>query len=303
MRAEKSRHPRYRGSFRYAPQGVGYPPSTLKYDGEQTEDWIIYDVDPDAAPVDVAACTDLPQPGDPMEGQDDWMVARIDNLTDTSDVNKDTGNITCRCTIVYVPDPSKLPVEIHYNSNRVMEAIFTTVGTANKLNADASEGGEAVVNGADDPFNPPVQEARCILRIRVLKRYVGDEFSEASTISRYAEKLSSEAFTIPGIGEIDAGHCYCSAIEAPLIKEPVWHHAAQYDFEVDVDRGFVTRLLNCGSQYYGIDDKKHLFADDDGTPHGGIGLLEGAAKGTPAAPEYLEFDTKPRADFNELGLF
>ena len=293
MRAAKARHPRWRSSFAYSPQGVGRPPSTLAYIGEMSEEWLIYDVDPDAGPLEVATCPDLPQPGFSIAEHDDWLCSRIDNLVDTADVNKESGNVTWKCVVVYVPDPSALPVEIHYSSNRVMEVVSKDVAT-----------GEAIVNKAGDPFNPPVQEARARMRIRVVKRYVGDEFLYAGTIKAYADHQSSADWDIPGIGTVLAGHAYCTGIDAPLVKEPVWHQQCHYEFEIDVDQKFVAKLLNCGYQYKDSGGAKVLFADDKGTPHGGIGLLASdGTKGDAASPVFLEFTTKPTADFNDLELF
>lgn len=287
MRAARIHHPYARGTFRYSPSSLG----TLKYVGEQSEDWYIYGVPDGFAPIDVAQCLDLPQPGDPMENHDDWLVSRIENVMDTADANKSRGTCTWRCTVVYVPDPEKLPVEIHYNSNRVMEVVYSDVDT-----------GDPIVNGAGDLFNPPVQEPRCVIRLRIIKRYNGDEF--VLDLKAYADHRSSTAITIPGLGEIDAGHVYCAGLDAALVQEPLWHYMLTADLEVDADEEFAARLLNQGYQYKDSKGKKVLFADDYGVPHGGPGLLN--ADGTKAdsqSPNWLTFQTKPQADLNQLGLF
>jgi hypothetical protein len=319
MEAKKSRHPYNRASFSYTPnvandggdpygsEGGGSNDATLDYLGEQSEEWIINGVDPDMQPIDVALNADnLPQPGDTMDGHDDWIVARIENLRDTEAIDSKTGLVTWRCAIVYLPDPSQMPTEIHFSGSRVMQVVSQDVQT-----------GAAIVNGAGDPYNPQVMEARATLKIKVVTRYLADGSFDGNVVESYMDHQSSADWEIPGLGTVPAGDVFCVLIEAPLVKEPVWHIQAEFHFEIDttnlvqiggtggpVDVGFNQALLNCGYQYKDSNGKKQLFADDSDVKHGGIGLLnDDGTKGSPTNPIYDLWHTKPTVDFNDLGLF
>jgi len=299
MRAKRARHPYNRATFSYSPANPwGTKDYSLRYVGEQSEEWLIYDVDPAATPLDVIdGGSGLPQPGDAMEGHDDWLVSRVENLCDTPTVDKQSGYVVWRATVVYVPDPSALPTEIHFASNRVMEVVSHDVDT-----------GEAIVNGAGDPFNPPVQEARGILRVRVIKRYRIEDY-DATDILTYEDNQNIDNWIFPVLGTLGPGQVYCSQIDGPLVKEPIWHVQAEFHFDIqDPGNTFNAKLLNCGYQY--IDPtrptgkQKRLFHDDTGVSHGGIGLLKAdGTKGDPASPNFLTFQTKPAVDFNDLDLF
>jgi len=155
------------------------------------------------------------------------------------------------------------------------------------------------------------------LRIRVIKRYLADGSFGGTIIQNYQDMQSSLAWDIPGLGSVPAGDAFCTLIEAPLVKEPVWHIQAEFHFEIDttnlvviggsgpkVDVGFNQALLNCGYQYKDSAGKKQLFASDSGIAHGGIGLLkDDGTKADPSSPVYDLWHSKPTADFNLLELF
>lgn len=283
MRCERAHKPRWRASLRYAPGTT-----TLGYLGEMSEDWIIYDVPETYAPLSVAACPDLPQPGDysTEAGISGYVVSRLENLTDTAEKN------TWRVTVIYTPDPGDLPTEVYYSTTRVMEAVYKDQNDA------------VICNTAGDPFNPPVTEARCLIRLRVVKRYDADTFENATMISTYAEHRSSADIIVPGLGTVVAGHLYCGGIDATLVQEPIWHYLVTFDFEIDVEREFAARLLNRGYAYLDDNGKRVAFKTDEGVAHGQPGLLD--INGNKVDPEYaiyLTFVTKPSADFNALNLF
>lgn len=283
MRAERARKPRAQGAFRYAPDGAA---ST--YAGEMREEWVITGVPETYTPLIVAQCNDLPQPGDfsTESGYRYWCVARLENVTDTAEKN------TWRATVVYVPDPGSLPVEIYYSTIRATEAVETDLD------------GVAIVNSAGDLFNPPVTEARCHIRLRVVKRWRSDAFDNAFVISEYAAHVNSAPVIIPGLGTVESRHLYCGGIDAQLVQEPIWHYVVTYDLEVDLEKGFDTRLLNRGYAYLDEHGKRRAFKTDEGVAHGQPGLLnEQGGKTDAAGANYLTFHTKPEADFNELGLF
>lgn len=320
--AQKSRVPYRRATFSYSPnsdnggsdpygsEGDGANSSTLAYEGDQSEEWVIRGVPQDTQPIDVAKNADgLPQPGDSMDGHDDWLVSRIENLHDTGDVDKNDQSNTWKCTIIYVPDPPKKPTEIYFSGNRVMQVVTQDV-----------QSGQAIVNGAGDPYNPQVQEARAVLRIKVVKRYLADGSFGGTVIQNFQDTQSSADWDIPGLGTVPAGDAFCSMIEAPLIKEPVWHIQAEFHFDIDTtnlvqiggsgspqDVGFNQALLNCGYQFLKTANDKTtrtLFADSNNVCHGGIGLLkDDGTKADPASPVYDLWHTKPTADFNDLNLF
>lgn len=322
MQANKAHVPYNRGSLRYSPntdnggsdpygsEGGGSTSSTLRYDGEISEEWVITGVPAGTQLLDVATgATDLPQPGDAMDGHSDWLVARIDNLHDKGDISKTDQLCTWAATIVYQPDPSQKPTEIYFSGNRVMQVVTQDVQSQ-----------AAIVNGAGDPYNPQVQEARAVLRIKVVKRYLADGSFGGTVIQNFQDMQSSADWDVPGLGTVPAGDCFCSMIEAPLVKEPVWHIQAEFHFDIDTtnlvqiggsgspqDVGFNQALLNCGYQFLKTaNDKttKILFADSNGCAHGGIGLLQDdGTKADPASPVYDLWHTKPTADFNDLSLF
>jgi hypothetical protein len=311
MNAEKSHTPNTRATFAYSlPQDQLENTYDMPFVGDVAEEWVIYDVEPDTSVIEVAQCEDLPQPGDDAGWSEYYLVNRIENLHDTGAIDPDNSNTVWKCIITYLPDPMQLPTEIHLSGNRVMRVVDHD-----------EETGKAIVNPAGDPYNPLVQEARGLLRIRIIKRYAFDDF-DGEDIEGFEDHINEEDWVVPGIGTVPAGDAFIAMIDAPLVKEPIWHFQVEFQVEIDrtnlvttdegqTDIGFDQYILNCGYQYLTTpvgqsNSQKHLFADDHGISHGGIGLLK--ADGTkldPTSddPTYTRWKTKPKIDFNSLALF
>jgi hypothetical protein len=307
MQASLSHRPSRHATFSYSPAGDSLGNTfNLEFVGEVTEDWVITGVPSGSSPVYVAKnASDLPQPGAAATWSDVtpicWMASEIRDLHDTGAADKQhDDDETWRCVISYLPDPSKMPTEVHIGANRVMQVVTNDVNS-----------GDAIVNGAGDPYNPPVQEARAVLRVKIVKRFLDDGSFGSDTIQNFADHQSSGDWAIPGLGTVPAGDVFCIGIEAPLLTKPIWHRQAEFHFEVDTtnivndeDVGFNQSLLNCGYQYIDSNGNKVIFADDHGVSHGGIGLLnEDGTKADPGSPNYKTWQTKPTADFRDLDLF
>jgi hypothetical protein len=288
MIAQRRRHPRNKGSFRAVPYGA-----ELAYLGDFAEDWVIRGVPDDATPLEVlSGAANLPQPGDEHEKHPGWIAGHVD-LNDTAATDPRTDENAWFATVAWLPSPLWLPTEVHYFGNRVMKVVDKDLDT-----------GALIRNSANDPFNPPIQEPQAVARVRVVKRYSVDAWQQFR-INDYMEHLNETDFDIPAFGVMVARQVYCTNLEAPLVQEPIWHHQASFDLEILVDDVWMPHILDSGSQYIETSTgKKVLFSDERGVTHGGIGLLDGSGgKGDPDHPSYLDFSTKPVADFNDFGLF
>jgi hypothetical protein len=308
MIATRSGNPFMRGHMRYMPTDPwGAGPTPLTADGEINEEWTVvgaknftgYAEDEAQGPLRVFSATGLPALGSEYWEDSNWLCSRYENIYDTAatvltDLDDPKGTVTWKLTLIYVPDPTKRPVEVYFSTNRVMKVVDKDLLT-----------GASIANSRGDLFNPEVQEARAILRMRVIKRCNLSDM-EAIDIRSYVDHVNEVDWSVPPLGTVPEATAFCVGINAPLVKEPIWHFQVEFEFDIEDPKGtFQRKLLDCGYQYNGADGHSKLFASDEGYAHNNIGLLDGSGgKLTdPTSPVFLDFDTKPTADFTELGLF
>ena len=95
-----------------------------------------------------------------------------------------------------------------------MEAVYTDLET-----------NQAIVNSANDLYNPPVEEPRAIVRLRIIKRWDKDTW-ESLQIENYLHHKNLHAFWT-----FRASKAYLSGVDATLVKEPYWHYQVALDVE------------------------------------------------------------------------
>jgi hypothetical protein len=161
---------------------------------------------------------------------------------------------------------------------------------------------EAIVNSADDPFNPPIEEEQCRVTLQIVKNQIA---FDGPNLGTFVNHVSSAPFF-----GFDTGEVKCVGIGAQRQYERgQFFWKVTYDFEcrpgegldawsaVVLDRGF-NQLEPFPKGRTPIRDK--VTGAQFSTPT----LLDGTGQilDQDADPVYLTFVIYPTADFNQLRL-
>jgi hypothetical protein len=229
----------------------------------------------------------LPRPGSTVEvGPPGWVAAGIE-LSHTDQEGTVNASVTC------MRDPLELPVEIHYQSSHVTEAVWKDVKTS-----------KPPMNSAGDLYDPPLDRARGRLRMEIVKRYSVSTWTEIlNNIVGVIDHQNAGTFLDSAFTR---GTCYLSDVRAVLTQEPYWHYVVTYQVEIENStdyENFQARVLDAGPRYNDTNGKPISCGDGYGHLHGGIGLLDGSGgKGSVDSPKWNTFDIIPFANFNLLRI-
>ena len=166
--------------------------------------------------------------------------------------------------------------------------------------------GDAILNSAGDPFDPPplVDDVRFLLRIEKNISTAGFP----TWVFSYANSVNSDQFSIdayPGTS-IPARYAKVQRVECPdaVIENFIEYVPLRLDIAIRTDKDYVLRLLDAGFRFDDAGTKKLITNEDaDGNPQipSEPVLLDGSggvlSDPTPSNAEFLSFYVYPEKTF------
>lgn len=182
-------------------------------------------------------------------------------------------------------------------SEYAVEAAYAVGGEAT-VDDDGNPTG-AIVNAAGLPFIPPLTVPESFLVLTCEQSFL--DIDEAEIVEDYLHHVNREA----AFRGHAAGLVYMAEFNAtPDYRQGVHFKKCRFVFHVK-KRGWAQKPLNCGFEYIDPDTGNLLTATTvGGQPVSDPVLLDLDGQKLPSgAPAvFLNFDTAPSADFNDLGL-
>lgn len=313
--------PRIKGNLRASAGGyLGYQYTAgASVLGEYSQEYLIKGIPNNTLPPDIlilAGNAGLPMPGQPVGTESesrpfsvgsiltsDWVVGHVE-ISDLEAYVYNAQNMPdisvfdCHAIAHFVPNPIRLPIEIHIQTTHYKKVVLKDTVT-----------GKIIANSAGDPFDPPPERDYPRMRIEIVRRFSLQTITP-EIIAQSCNRVNSHYFM-----GFDPGMVYLADIRAPLVQEPCWHNVVTFQFEVDPTnttetggvtvRGWQQKFLDSGRHYKDNNGKKVVFPDAFGRLHGHAGLLDGTGKklADGADPKYLAADTIEYFDFNTIPIF
>jgi hypothetical protein len=156
--------------------------------------------------------------------------------------------------------------------------------------------GNAILNSADDYFDPPVtrDDSRPVMRIAR-----NEATFDPATAYQFKDAVNKATFF-----GADPGTVKCADISADLIFNPDigWYYSVSYEFEYNPD-GWEKQILDQGLKYLDSTGSK-VPVTEKGIPATSPVLLDGngAQLAAGADPVFLKFKVYPEEDFDSLNL-
>ncbi len=186
-----------------------------------------------------------------------------------------------------VENPLLRPAEFSWDSEEVM------------LPLTQDRAGNAVVNSAGFPFDPPLEYEAVRPVLTVVKN-----MPLAAINASFIQNRNNHLNSVDWMG-FPAKTLKLKVSARSAYENGIWYWATTYIFRVKIDGWNPVRVLDAGYEELDPGGTWLTIRDENGAPVSRPWLLDGAGIAlTPGDPEeYLEFTVYGEFDFAELGLF
>ncbi len=202
-------------------------------------------------------------------------------------------------------DPNTWIVDIEYSqvTDPTEEPAIVTVSNQSEDWAIEEDiNGDAILNAARDPFDPPVTVQTGRMVIQISKNF--PLFDAAAFMRQHLYTTNDLEYEIPGVGEFLTGELWVADISS---KED-FKFSAFWAVQVTLharDRGWNLKVLNAGFRALDATGRLLTVRGPDGQPVQNPALLaaDGTRLGLAGTPNFLEFQVFEASDYDAMGLF